>query len=88
MTYSRKELTIKQVVARRALCLLLVEIMVFTLNYWNGAYAGGPAVAVAVAAAVLIIFVTVNLVLWLNDSRSARVFNRELAEFRRRERKF
>lgn len=88
VTYSRKELTVKQVVARRALCLLLVEVMVFALNYWNGAYVSGPAVAVAVAVAVLIIFVTVNLVLWLNDSRSAREFNRELAEFRRRERKF
>lgn len=85
VTYSRKELTFKQVVARRALYLLLLEVMVFALNYWNGAYTSGAAVAVAVAASVLVIFITVNLVLWLNDSRSAREFNRELAEFRRRE---
>lgn len=85
-TYSRRELTPRQVMVRKALNLLLVELMIFALNYVNGAYQSGAAAAIAVAVSVLLIFIAVDLLHWLNDSRSAREFNRALECFQHKER--
>ena len=80
VTRSKKELSIKQVICRRALHLLLIEAAVFLLNYWSGNIFE-PVAAVSLAMAVFLVFVTVYAVMWMNDKRSAELFNEKLKKF-------
>lgn len=80
VTWSKKELTIKQVLVKRILHLLLIEIMVFGLNYLDGhrfpLYA-----ALSLAVGIAVVFVAVYVILWLVDRRSAKLFNRQLKRY-------
>lgn len=77
ITYSKKELTAKQVLLRNALHLVLLETTILLLNYLNGARYS-MAVTLSLALAILIIDVTVHLVLWINDKKTAKDFNESL----------
>lgn len=84
VTYSKKELTVKQVLFRRALHLLLIEALVFGLNYASGITFPLPA-GIALAFAIMVIFVMVYLIMYINDKRSAKLFNEELKRFQENE---
>lgn len=82
VTYSKKELTVRQAMIRKVLHLVLIELLVFGLN----AYAGHFFEAVqfiSIMISIAVVYVTVNAVLWVNDQRSAAKFNQELKEFQR-----
>lgn len=80
VTRSRRELSMGEVVARRCLHLLLIEGLVFGLNYAAGArFTAG--MSVALAFAIAIVFVTVYVVMYINDRRNAISFNEELKKF-------
>ena len=80
VTYSKREQSVREVLIRRALHLLLIEAMVFGLNYAAG-FVFSTVVAVSLALGIAIIFVLVYLIIWLNDRRSADLFNQKLKEF-------
>ena len=80
VTYSKREQSVREVLIRRALHLLLIEAMVFGLNYASG-FVFSTVVAVSLALGIAIIFVLVYLIIWLNDRRSADLFNQKLKEF-------
>lgn len=80
VTWSKKELSVKQILFRRSLHLLLIEGMVFGLNYAAGVVFP-PMVCIALAIGIATVFVMVYVILWMNDRRSARIFNRKLKEF-------
>lgn len=80
VTISRKELSIRQVMIRRMLQLALIEAMVFGLNYAEGVVFE-PVVALSLMLAIAAVFVSVYLVLWLNDRKSAKAFNARLKEY-------
>lgn len=82
VTYSRKELSVKQVLVRRGIHLLLIEGLIFGVNYAAG-YIFEPLTFLALAAAIALVFVTVYVVLWLNDKRSAEMFNEQLKRYQR-----
>lgn len=82
VTWSKKELSVRQVLVRRAMQLLLIEVMIFGLNYLVG-NVYEPVVAVILAFSVALVFVTVYVVLWFNDRRSAVAFNKRLKEYQR-----
>lgn len=80
VTVSKQELTIKQVLIRRAIHLILIEMMVFGLNYMAGyvfPFGEGCMLAVGIA----LVFVLVYFVLWLLDRRSAKQFNEQLKRY-------
>lgn len=77
VTKSKKELSMKQMLFRMALHLLLIEIMVFGLNYLSG-LPFEPVVVVVLALSIAAIFAAVYLVMWMNDRRSAVLFNERL----------
>ena len=58
VTTSKKELSMGQIVFRRILHLLMIEALVFGLNYLAGA-TFGIALTVSLAAAIAVIFVLV-----------------------------
>lgn len=80
VTWSKKELSVKQVLVRRGIHLLLIEGMVFGLNYLVGnIFPLKESVVLAVGIAA--VFVAVYVILWINDKRSADSFNQKLKEY-------
>lgn len=82
VNYSKKELSIAQAVIRKGLHLLLIEGMIFGLNYVSG-YTFTLNIAIILAILILLIFVSVHVVIWLNDKRMASTFNKELELFQK-----
>lgn len=80
ITHSKKELSVKQILIRRGIHLLLIEGLVFGTNYAVGAIFN-PLETWTLAAAVAVIFVMVYVVLWLNDRRSVILFNENLKRY-------
>lgn len=84
VTWSRKELSVKQMLFRKALMLALLEAVILFIGYRSPAIDTDRAeVVLALAGSVLIIFVLVNLFRWLRESVEARQMNRDLARFQK-----
>ena len=80
--YSRRELSIKEVLIRKFIQLLLIELLV------NGIILGEDVlrpentdVLKTISACVVLVYVFANIISWILDSVSARTLTRELAEF-------
>lgn len=84
VTKSRKELSIGQMLFRLFLQLLLIEAMVFGANYMCGTIFE-MRLNITLALAIAIIFVLVYVIMWLNDQRSAILFNQKLIEFQQKQ---
>lgn len=80
VTRSKKELSVKQVLFRRAIHLLLIEGMVFGVNYLAGTIFPA-AVSIALMFGIAVVFVMVYVILWGIDRRSATLFNQKLKEY-------
>ena len=80
VNYSRIELSVKQVLFRRFLQLLLIEVIVFGLNFLAGSEYE-LRLNIVLAIGIALIFCTVYLVIWLNDRRFANHFNEKLRVF-------
>lgn len=75
---SRRELTVRQMLFRMLLQLLLIEGMIFGINCLAGnSYSWKMAVALALG--ILAVFVLVYVVMWQNERRVAEAFNKRLA---------
>ncbi|MBQ7780708.1 MAG: DUF3021 family protein [Lachnospiraceae bacterium] len=80
VTWSKKELSVKQVLFRRGIHLLLIESMVFGLNYLAGNIFPLKE-SLALALGIALVFVAVYVILWINDKKSAASFNQKLKEY-------
>lgn len=83
ISYSKKELSTAQIMVRRGLHLLMIEMMVFGLNYFAGAVFE-LWFALILATFIMLVFIAVYVIIWLNDKRVAEEFNKELEIFQRR----
>lgn len=88
VTHSVKELSVRQVIVRRGIHLLLIEFMVFGLNYYVNGIFFEPLLSFVLAFSIFVVFVLVYVIIWLNDRMSAAVFNSKLKEFQEKERRF
>lgn len=84
VTKSGKELSVKQMLFREFLQLLLIEMIVFGANFLCGNAFDFP-LSIALALGIAVVFVLVYLVIWLNDRRLATAFNKELLQFQQRQ---
>lgn len=80
VTWSKREQSVMEVLIRRAIHLLLIEGMVFGINYAAGVVFP-TTIVLALASGIAIVFVLVYLIIWINDRRSAEEFNRKLKEY-------
>lgn len=80
--YSKKELTIRQTITRSALHLILLEAVILAALYLVGLLTS-LSMAVSLGVSILVIDVTVNLVLWIQDSRTAKQFNEALVKLQK-----
>lgn len=82
VTWSRHELSPKQLLLRKALMLVLIEAVILFIAFSSPAIdTGSIQVVLTLAGSVLVIFVLVNLFLWLKDSAEAKKMNAELLRF-------
>ena len=82
VTKSKKELSASQMMFRQILQLMLIEVMVFGVNYIYGT-TFELKLNVTLAISIAVIYILVHIVLWLNDRRSAMIFNKKLEEFQK-----
>ena len=83
-TYSRHELPAQQMLARKALTLVLLEAVMMYIAFTSPVIdTGNQQVVLTLGGSVLVIFVLANLLLWLKDSAEAVVLNRDLAQFQK-----
>lgn len=75
--YSKKELSVGQMLFRQALHFVLLEACILMFA-WRSGLVTSPGLVVSLALAVLIIDLTVHLVMWLNDKRTATELNSAL----------
>ena len=75
--YSKRELSVREVLIRRIIQLVLIESVVLLLIYSSGGLVSIP-LTVSLALTVLLVYVTVHLVLWANDRKTAEALNEAL----------
>lgn len=80
---SRRELSVRQMLWRMALQLLLIEGLIFGVNALAG-YSYPWPMALALALGILAVFIFVYFVMWLNERRIAKEFNQRLAQMQKK----
>ncbi len=84
VTYSRRELSPKEMLLRKALMFVLLEAVMLFIAFTSIVIdTDRIEVVLVIAGSVLVIFVLVNLFLWLKDSAEARKMNLDLAAFQK-----
>lgn len=83
VNYSKKELSVRQVLLRRLLHLILIEGLVFGLNHTSG-ITFTSTYACVLAFSIALVYISVHVVLWFEDKRSAKLFNERLKEYQNR----
>lgn len=77
VTYSKKELSAKQMFFRLVIHFMLLELLILLFASFTGLITS-PDIAISLALSVLIIYLTVQLVMWFNDKRAATEMNTAL----------
>lgn len=72
--YSKKDLSLRQTAIRNAIHFLLLEAAILSILYFLGLLTS-VSMAVSLGISIFVIDLTVNLVLWINDKRTAKEFN-------------
>ena len=84
VTWSRRELSARETLLRKALTLVLLEAEILFIAFTSPAIdTDSVRVVLAIDGSVLVIFALANLFLWLKDSAEARKMSRDLAAFQR-----
>ena len=84
VTWSRRELTAKELLTRKALLLVLLEAMILFIAFTSSFIdTGSVQIVLTIAGSVLVIFGLANLFLWLKDSAEAKKMTRDLARFQK-----
>ena len=82
-TYSRRELKKKELIARMALELVLIEAVMLFIAFTSPVIdTDRVSVVLVIAGSVLIIYIMARLFSWLRESAEARVLNDDLQRFR------
>lgn len=84
VNYSQKELSICQVLFRRFLHLIMIEGLVFGVNYKAGILLNFS-YACVLAVSIALIFILVYVILWIGERHSAMRFNEQLKVYQSRQ---
>ena len=83
VTYSRRELKKKELIARMALELVLIEAVMLFFAFTSPVIdTNRVSVVLVIAGSVLIIYIMARLFSWLRESAEAKVLNEDLRRFR------
>ena len=77
--YSKEELSLKQTAVRNMIHFILLELVILSMLYFGGILTDSI-MTISLGVSIFIIDIAVNLVLWINDKKTAKVFNDALKE--------
>lgn len=80
--YSRKELSLKQAIIRNVIHFILLETLLLSMLFAAGLITD-VSMAASLGFTIFVIDITVYLVLWISDTRTARAFNKALQEMQK-----
>ena len=84
VTWSRRELSPKQLLLRKAIMLILLETVILFIAFKSSVIdTRRIQVVIVIAGSVLVIFVLTHLIMWLKDSSEAKKMNLDLEEFQK-----
>jgi hypothetical protein len=72
--YSKNELSMKQTVIRNVIHFVLLEVLILTILYFVGMLTT-LSMAISLGISIFVIDLAVNLVMWINEKKTAKVFN-------------
>ena len=82
---SKKELTIQQLIFRKAIQLLMdIVIVIGAIFAGNELNKDTVVAAVGVSVSIIIVFIAVHLIEWMLEKRTAKQLTEELAAFQKR----
>jgi uncharacterized membrane protein len=84
VTYSKKELTVRQMIFRNGLQLLVLECMILITGYFFGIMKD-KMILTSVALSIIVVFIIVHLVSWVIDFKTAANINDSLKVYQRNE---
>lgn len=84
VTYSKKELTVRQMIFRNVIQLLVLEFLILITGYSFGIMKD-TMILTSVAVSIIIVFIIVHLVSWLIDFKTAANLNDSLKVYQRKE---
>ena len=87
ITYSPHELTVKELIVRKAIQLAVIEVVLFLLGFGlNHLSAMEPLLIASFGVSVAVVYVLVHLIEWFTASKKAMMLTEELKAFQQRER--
>lgn len=78
VTYSKKELTLRQLLIRKAIQLLLIEGVVLTLTALSTVMSHEPLIFILMGAVTLVIYLLSNLFLWVQQNAQSKKMTEQL----------
>ena len=82
--YAKKEITMKQLLVRKTIQLVLVEVIVIAVAVpVEIVEAGNIKVVVALAISIFVVYILTHLIEWLQNCTTARQMTEELLSFQR-----
>lgn len=72
--YSKKDLSLRQTAIRNIIHFLLLEAAILSILYFLGLLTS-VSMAISLGISIFMIDLAVNLVMWINDKRTAKEFN-------------
>ena len=81
--YSKRELSFRAALVRKLLQLILIELIVLAFVFMGGLLTS-LSITISLVLSVFLVYMTVALVLWVNDKKTAMEFNKALSELKAR----
>ena len=82
VTYSKKELTVKQMVFRNVIQLIVLECLILITGYLFGIMKD-KMIAISVAVSIIIVFIIVHFISWVVDFKTAANLNENLKAYQK-----
>lgn len=83
VTYSRRELSLRQVLLRKGFHVIVLEVMLIVFGFWSGLL-HNPVEASLFGLTVFVVYIAVNLISWLLDKKEASDINKTLKSLQSR----
>lgn len=80
--YSKKELTLRQIIIRKIIQLMMIIVLMQMFIFGGGSF--DARVSAGVTISVIFIFITVHLIQWYLDSKTAKQMTEELREYQKK----
>lgn len=82
---TKKELTIKQLVVRKSVELLLLIVLLLTFMFgWSPVTGETVMTAAGVAVSIIIIYILIHVIEWMLDTRTAKNMTEDLMKFQQK----